>query len=486
MRSCSLAVALTVSLIGATTPAPATTPECVNTDFIRSGRGNVSVTETHDKDTPDGQSLRLTHEKLNPEKGDTACASDAYGYPPYPGRYRFTWRLKIDANTGDTTVASIVWEVYVVTNRGLAIKSSDFRQPNTYQEFTVEGVVPENVYGVYMTSFYSAARRTLWWDRVTYELVEPYDDARVIQLFYPDFKLPAQLKRTASRETLRALVTCGNYIEASGVREALQILGLRAPTNSPLPADMRLSKVPPTRQPGQWREIVFIDNGQVRDRTPGFPDTADGTAELDASIKESLDAPPQDGTESSADLLPSSAGHHPKDTFADLDLIILANVPARALRATSRVLLREWVRTAGGGLLLTGGWTALGKGRFEGTALEDIMPVELTSRTNDTRMARDGRLVFRDGAPAPATEEPLATRYYQVVKVKPGARVLIETAEGAPLLVDWPCGAGRVAVWAGLPIGLAPAGQSTWWKSDQWPAIMTDIIKRTAGKQILD
>ncbi len=53
---------------------------------------------------------------------------------------------------------------------------------------------------------------------------------------------------------------------------------------------------------------MFIDHGQVKDRAPGFP--------------------------------------HTQQEFAALDLIILANVPGRALNAPERMLLHDWVKSA--------------------------------------------------------------------------------------------------------------------------------------------
>ncbi len=89
--------------------------------------------------------------------------------------------------------------------------------------------------------------------------------------------------------------------------------------------------------------------------------------------------------------------------------------------------------------------TALGKDFLDGTVLEALLPVEL-SGADDIRQAKDGRLVARDEKLAALIgTAPLATKFYQQVKVKPGAEVLLATGDGDPLLICWPYGAGHVS-----------------------------------------
>lgn len=419
----------------------ASTPKYERTDHVSdSGRRNVTEVDTRDQEASSGKSLRMA-----PEKGVTAPVADAYCYPPYPGKYRFTWRLKIDDNLGDATVVVVTPSFPGVKNPSLAIKPCDFERPKAYQEFCVEGVVPENVFGVYATDFYCNANHSVWWDSTKYELIEYYDDQRVIEDFYPDFPGFQDLKRTTGGEKLRTHVAYGVHYEASGLREALTRLGRKAPQNPPLPSDIRFYKPPGERKTGEWRETAFIDHGQVQDRTPGFPD-------------------------------------NPSD-FANLDLIVLANVPGRAVKATRRLLLQEWVKTASGGLLMTGGMTAFGKGFMEGSVLEEMLPVE-TSGVNDTKIAKEGRLVVKNDKVLADLlgDAPLATKFYHQTTVKPGATVLIETRDGIPLLVMGAYGKGRVAVWTAMALGSVPEGQVAWWKSDQWPAVLAEVIRRIAGQ----
>ncbi|MEM9082353.1 MAG: VWA domain-containing protein [Planctomycetota bacterium] len=58
-------------------------------------------------------------------------------------------------------------------------------------------------------------------------------------------------------------------------------------------------------------------------------------------------------------------------------LIVLENVPAEEIPRQTHDLLVEYVRTLGGGLVMVGGPDSFGAGGWNGTALEDALPVEL-------------------------------------------------------------------------------------------------------------
>lgn len=409
------------------------------TDQGTAPRLNLAVLEK-DRDAADGEAIRMA-----PEKKTSSMVADAYWYPPFPGRYRVTWRLKIDDNRGTDTVC--VLNPYFAETPGpypsLAVKPADFAAPGRYQEFVQEVTVPENRYGVYGVSFQAAPGRSVWWDWTRYTLLEAFDDARIAQLFYPKVPVADEIKRTPADEGLRVQVTAGTAFSSSGVGQALALLGLAPPVlqrEFELPADMRFYRPPPPRVPGHWRETFVIDHGQVFDRLRGFPDSA--------------------------------------AAFAGLDLIILANVPARSVDAPTRLRLQEWVRKAGGHLVLTGGMKAFGKGCVQGTVIEAMLPVRIL-RLNDTKAARDGAFRWRSRQIADsAGTARLETRFLHETQTLPEARVLIETADGDPLLVDWAYGAGRVTVWLGMPMGLAAGKDSeVWWKSAHWPAILAAGIK---------
>jgi len=63
------------------------------------------------------------------------------------------------------------------------------------------------------------------------------------------------------------------------------------------------------------------------------------------------------------------------DDLTGFDVVVLSNTPASALGDLKQRLLAEWVRTAGGGLLVTGGPEAYSAGGYFGTPLADLLPV---------------------------------------------------------------------------------------------------------------
>jgi uncharacterized membrane protein len=407
--------------------------------FTRQG----STVMEDDKDAQGGKALRMA-----PEKKQANVVSDYYFYPAYPGRYRFTWRLKIDDNTGDARVVDLhpqfpAWGDAKTPT--LSLKPTDWKQAGVYQNFSVEGLVPEHDYGVLSTYFDPAPGRSVWWDTGTFTRLERFDDERIAKEFYPAFVLPETVTRKISADKLRTYVMYHpSSYETSGLRAALSSLGLQAPTPQQLPADMRSYQPPPARVVGQWREVAYIDHPQSRLPAPGFPDTS--------------------------------------EALADLDLIVLSDASPRALTAPARLLLREWVRQGGGGVLLTGGMNAFGKGNSDGTVFEEMLPVELAGN-NDLKIAKDGKLFFKDAALQQiAGDAVLGTKFYHALKAKPGARVLIESGEGAPLLVEWSYGKGHVAAWLGAALGSTPEGQTAWWKSDKWPSLLAEVLKRMAGQ----
>lgn len=71
------------------------------------------------------------------------------------------------------------------------------------------------------------------------------------------------------------------------------------------------------------------------------------------------------------------AGAAPLDQIRLLDysLVILANVPAAAFTDDERRTLAAYVRELGGGLVMVGGDDAFGAGGWQGTPVEDVLPV---------------------------------------------------------------------------------------------------------------
>ena len=71
--------------------------------------------------------------------------------------------------------------------------------------------------------------------------------------------------------------------------------------------------------------------------------------------------------------------------LAAFDAIVLADVPATALSFEKQKALQEWVRSSGKGLIVTGGGQSFGKGGYEGSTLEEALPVRVKPRAEGKR-----------------------------------------------------------------------------------------------------
>jgi Mg-chelatase subunit ChlD len=71
--------------------------------------------------------------------------------------------------------------------------------------------------------------------------------------------------------------------------------------------------------------------------------------------------------------------------LAAFDAIVLADVPATALSYEKQKALQEYVRSSGKGLIVTGGGQSFGKGGYEGSTLEEALPVRVKPRAEGKR-----------------------------------------------------------------------------------------------------
>ncbi len=65
------------------------------------------------------------------------------------------------------------------------------------------------------------------------------------------------------------------------------------------------------------------------------------------------------------------------------DVIILSNVPVEALDAKYQAWIEEWVGRRGGGLLMAGGPYSFASGRWNGTTIAKMLPVDLSAGPGD-------------------------------------------------------------------------------------------------------
>ena len=160
-------------------------------------------------------------------------------------------------------------------------------------------------------------------------------------------------------------------------------------------------------------------------------------------------------------------------------LIVMADMPlgpGEVLPKWELAYLAKRVR-AGATLVVLGGMWTLGKGRFEGTCLEPLLPVVL-----------GGRWQVREASPALTLEPAVdalrsdlawadkpAVMWYHDLKPTPDARVLLESGQRA-MFVCRAHGRGRVGVFLGTPCGQAPAGMTAFWDWKDWPRLLARTI----------
>ena len=168
----------------------------------------------------------------------------------------------------------------------------------------------------------------------------------------------------------------------------------------------------------------------------------------------------------------------------DLDVLILDGIPATALSQQARRDVLDFVR-GGGSLLVLGGWYSLSKGWYEGSFLEDALPVEC-KQAPYLRRLRPEEGTFKAtsqyrsvlGSEAPDFGNRWAVEWINHVRPKPGAQVLMTTANGLPLLVAGTCGKGRVAVFAGTHAG---EPEAPYWQHAAWPTVVAQVLAYLAA-----
>lgn len=154
------------------------------------------------------------------------------------------------------------------------------------------------------------------------------------------------------------------------------------------------------------------------------------------------------------------------------DLIILNNVGADALGEAGEIAVSQYVK-AGGSLLVCGGLSTLGKGRFDESPLGEVLPIVTGEFFDIERLEKFQLIVAKTDKNAGFGE----VQWIQRVKsVKPEAEVLL-TADGRPLLVVGQYGNGRVAVWLGTPMGDPKKETIPYWKSPKWLEYMRVCVR---------
>jgi hypothetical protein len=164
--------------------------------------------------------------------------------------------------------------------------------------------------------------------------------------------------------------------------------------------------------------------------------------------------------------------------LSTLDVLVIDNTPAAGFTLQQRRDILAFVK-GGGNLLVLGDWHGLSKGSWEGSFLEEALPVKTKQATYLLRLqGADEKLAatplyatkFKRAAPDFGAGPSIA--WTSQIQPKDGAEVLVK-AGARPFLVAGACGAGRVIVCAGSHSG-TPA--SPYWQSAAWPVMLGDAL----------
>ncbi|MBQ9501109.1 MAG: hypothetical protein IJU70_03020 [Lentisphaeria bacterium] len=155
--------------------------------------------------------------------------------------------------------------------------------------------------------------------------------------------------------------------------------------------------------------------------------------------------------------------------------IILADAPAGPDGIIPDFVLEDMADSvrSGGRLVIFGGFFTLEKGEYQKTPLAGILPVELGSPFTTGKFFKP--VPLKSNAPEYGwinSCKSFGVMYYHDLKLKKGAVVKL-AADGKPMLVEWPCGKGSVAVFLGKKAGRG----ELFTDNPQWYKLASQICK---------
>jgi len=156
------------------------------------------------------------------------------------------------------------------------------------------------------------------------------------------------------------------------------------------------------------------------------------------------------------------------------DALVINNVPSEALDEITMQYLGDYVEH-GGALLVIGGHWAFGGGGYQGTPLEELLPVTIKGPF-DVVTVKSGIIT-----PALSPDAPVGTLWLQEVNVRPEAQVTMR-AGGRPFWVQWRQGQGVVAVMTGLCYGEREGNLVPFWEWPGWPEWLGRQLQNLAAE----
>ena len=161
------------------------------------------------------------------------------------------------------------------------------------------------------------------------------------------------------------------------------------------------------------------------------------------------------------------------------DLIVLGNIPAAPLDLVGQEMLKDYL-AAGGNLLILGGDQAFGQAGFANQGLTNMLPVDVGGPYNWSRIQGGGMLkvTARHAVTSGVEFGPRDAVYYSHLCVpKPGATVAVTAADRPILVLGTTPGGGRIACVLATPFGEPAEGQTAFWDSKGWRALMENTAR---------
>ncbi|MBR1965860.1 MAG: hypothetical protein IKA22_04545 [Lentisphaeria bacterium] len=164
-----------------------------------------------------------------------------------------------------------------------------------------------------------------------------------------------------------------------------------------------------------------------------------------------------------------------ENRLKNAEIIVLADAPAGPKNIIPDFILKDMADFVknGGRLVVFGGFFTLEKGEYQRTPLAEVLPVELATPYATGKFAKLTKINSRakeyDWINSAA---PFNVRYFHDLKLKKNAVVKM-TAGGKPMLVEWQCGKGSVAVFLGKKAGYG----KLFTDNPQWLKLAAQICK---------
>ncbi|MDD5708277.1 MAG: glutamine amidotransferase [Kiritimatiellae bacterium] len=159
-------------------------------------------------------------------------------------------------------------------------------------------------------------------------------------------------------------------------------------------------------------------------------------------------------------------------------VVVLSDVIGTEFSVSQIKLLHTFVER-GGGLLVMGGPFTLGVGKLKETGLIDMLPVS-DLEPFDLKWEKEGKTFAQTGAGAVpggvALDSSPMVYWIHQLKPKPDATVVLKAGD-YPLLITGQFGKGKVAIFAGTPLGEPNEGQTPFWKWEQWPKFLGNVAR---------